>query len=568
MSLGDRFTLETCARRPNRRAFSGGKWRLPVQNYGTMRVRELLGLPIFAGTSVVAGAGGLDREVHWAHVVDMPEPAPWVGAGQVLLTTGFSWPGDAEAEGRQLEALAGRQLAAIGLAVPGFVEHFSPAARALADRFDLPLLEIPWDVPFARITEELHREILTAQQNLIARSEAIHRELTRAASDGITLHDLAARLGHLIGRSITIEDAHFQLLAAHASDPRDDGARRETPTALLEELERSGRLGDLLASSAPVRLPPLPELEFAARVGCPIRVGGAVAGFVWIIEGHEPLSELDHRAAEHAALVAALQMAHERALALVEARLGYASFLSLLEAPAATPLTLERARLLGFDPSVAYRVGVVLLDEPLPLGREGVLRRDATMEKLRRFLAASGSAPILCASLNRIPFLLEADVDVANVDRALEGSAVRLAFGRVATGTDGVRVSYREALDVLGYENAGRVARYEDALLPRVLLGDAAARAAFIAETLGGLDGHKAGAALRAAVLRYAEEGFALRRTATALGIHPNTLRYRLERATDLTGLSFDDADVRFRLQLAARLLRLSDLRDKTGVEN
>jgi purine catabolism regulator len=89
-----------------------------------MRVRDLLALPSFSGTTVVAGRGGLDREVRWAHVVDMPEPARWVGDGQVLLTTGFSWPGDSDAESRQLEALAGRRLAAIGLAVPGFVEHF------------------------------------------------------------------------------------------------------------------------------------------------------------------------------------------------------------------------------------------------------------------------------------------------------------------------------------------------------------------------------------------------------------------------------------------------------------
>jgi purine catabolism regulator len=538
-----------------------------------MRVRDLLDLPSFDGTRVVAGLGGLDREVRWAHVVDMPEPAPWVGDGQMLLTTGFSWPGDAAAERRQLEALAGRRLAAIGLAVPGFVEHFSESARALADRLDLPLLEIPWDVPFAKITEELHREILTAQQNLIARSEAIHRDLTRAAGEGITLGDLAQRLGKLIERSVTIEDANFALLASHAQGA-DDGARRETlaaaktPKALLDELHRLGYLDRIRTSTVPVRVPPLPELEFAARVVCPIRVGAQVAGFVWIIEGHEPLSDLDHRAAEHASLVAALKISHQRELSLVEARLGYASFLSLLEAPSTTPLTLERARLLGFDPHVPYRAGIVLLDEALPLGRDGVMRRDAMVEKLRRFLAANGPVPMLGASLNRIPFLLQDGVEVESVDRALEGKPRRIAFGRVAVGTDGVRASYREAAEVLGFEGTGRVVRYEAALLPRVLHGDAEARAAFVAELFGALDGRKSGAAMRAAMLRYAEEGFAFRRTASALGVHPNTLRYRLERASEATGLSFDDGDVRFRLQLAARLLRLSDLRDKASVEN
>jgi purine catabolism regulator len=522
-----------------------------------MRVRGLLELASFSGTRVVAGAAGLEQEVLWAHVVDMPEPAPWVEAGQLLLTTGFAWPRDAVAEQRQLEALAQRGLAAIGLAVPGFVECFSQPARAAADRLGLPLLEIPWDVPFAKITEELHRAILTSQQNLIARSEAIHSALTRAAGAGMTLHDLAERLGDLLGRSIAIEDAHFNLLAFYNVAARAEDPRRE-------ELARRASLERIVAATAPVRVGPIPELDFAARVVCPIRVGGEIAGFVWIIEGAEPLSELDNRAAEHAALVGALQIAHQRELALVEARLGYASFLSLLEAPSTTPLALERARLLGFDPGVPYRAGIVQLDEPLPLGRDGVRRRDAVVERLRRFLAENGVAPMLGASLNRIPFLLPDGIELDGVDRALTGDPVRIAFGRTATGTDGVRGSYREAQDVLGYNGTHRVARYEDALLPRVLLGDERARAAFLAELFGRLEGRKGATVLREAMLRFAEEGFAFRRTAAALGIHQNTLRYRLERAASFTGLTFDDRDVRFRLQLAARLLRLSDVRNKT----
>ena len=47
--------------------------------------------------------------------------------------------------------------------------------------------------------------------------------------------------------------------------------------------------------------------------------GAEFVGVVWIIEGDEPLSELDHRAAEYAALVAAIHVAHQRELASLEA---------------------------------------------------------------------------------------------------------------------------------------------------------------------------------------------------------------------------------------------------------
>ncbi len=529
---------------------------------------------MFSGTSVVAGAGGLEREIRWAHVVDMPSPAPWIGDGQLLLTTGYAWPPEAAEERQQIEALAARRVAGIGLAVPGYVDHFSPTAKALADRLELPLFEIRWDVPFARITEELHRRILTAQQNSIARSEEIHRALTRAASEGTTLHDLARRLGELIERSVTIEDPQGKLLGFHAIDEaaeaieaHDEAVRR------LHELERRGILAGIRTSTIPVRVPGIAELGFAGRVVAPIRVGGELAGFVWIIEGDAALSELDHRAAEHAALVAALQIAHQRELARLESRLGYASFLSLLEAPNTTAQTLERARLLGFDSDVAYRVGIALTGETLPLGRDGVLRRDAILERLRRHLVACGiEQPMLGASIDRVPFLIPDGIALDPVARALGDDGVRLVFGRVASGTDGVRTSYREAQELLAYEGIGRIARYEDVLVPRVLLGDAHARTAFVRDLFGALAGRKGEAVLREAMLRYADEGFAFRRTATALGIHPNTLRYRLERASALTGLAFDDPDVRFQLQLASRLLRLranhSEVKYKIGEES
>lgn len=56
---------------------------------------------------MVAGLGGVDREVRWAHVVDIPDPLPWVSAGQLLLTTGFAWPTAAEEQRRLVRDLGG-----------------------------------------------------------------------------------------------------------------------------------------------------------------------------------------------------------------------------------------------------------------------------------------------------------------------------------------------------------------------------------------------------------------------------------------------------------------------------
>jgi PucR family transcriptional regulator, purine catabolism regulatory protein len=528
-----------------------------------LTVRDVLRLRVLQSSRLMAGEAGLDRPVLWSHVVDMPEPAPWVPAGYFLLTTGYSWPKDAKAQRELIEALAVRGVAGVGLAVGRYVDEFSKAARGAADRAFLPLVEIPFEIPFARITEELHRAIMAEPYRVIERSEQIHHALMRAASREATLDDLARTLGPLIGRSVTFEDPQGKLLASCTIDERPDPIRRETlenaqtPTAMLEVLQASGLDRRLRSSEKPIRVPAMPQIGLFARLACPIRLGAEFVGAVWIVEGDEPLSELDHRAAEYAALVAAIHIAHQRELASLEATLGYASILSLLESEGQlSPAALERVRLLGFEADKPYRAAIAVLPEEMPLGREGFLRRDRVASRIRDALRAYGSDRLVSIVLDRVPFLAPAEADI----EALAGSldpAVSFVAGRIHRGVEGARTGYREALSLLRYRKRPRICAFDDVLVPRVIGGDAEARRTFIDDLLTPLLEQRGGKNLVDGVLALARNGFAMRETANALGIHTNTLRYRLNRASEVLGLRFDDPDARFELQLAAKLLEL-----------
>ena len=540
-----------------------------------MNVREALAVESLRDARLVAGELGLEREVRWAHVIDMPDPAPWVRPGQLLLTTGFAWPKSERDQRAQVESLTKAGLAAMALAVPRYLEHFTAAAKDEANRLGLPLLEIPFEIPFAQVTEELHRAILAEQYRVVERSEEIHRELTLAATRGSNLRDLARTLGELLWRSVTFEDPDGKLLAFYASGADEDDVRRETvqkeqsPASMIDAMESKGLLAEIRASAGPLRIEAMPEIGLAgARVVCPIRIGTELVGLVWIIEGESALSELDNRAAEHAALVAALHIAHQRELASTEARLGYASFLSLLESAEDDAQAIERARLLGFDTRGRHRVGLAVIPEPLPLSREAFLRRERVAEQLRNRLAAGGTRPQLTAQLNRVAFLLPEAVPAEAVVAGLSDEGVTVVLGRSYTGTQGARRSYREALSLLNYQSAARIRTFEDALVPRVLMGDPAARAAFIEDLFGALKTRRGGETLTKALLALAASGFNFKETAERLGIHPNTLRYRLTRAVETTQLDLENPDVRFRLQLAVRVLEFlsKDEKENCGV--
>ncbi|HEU4676762.1 MAG TPA: helix-turn-helix domain-containing protein [Motilibacteraceae bacterium] len=96
------------------------------------------------------------------------------------------------------------------------------------------------------------------------------------------------------------------------------------------------------------------------------------------------------------------------------------------------------------------------------------------------------------------------------------------------------------------------------ALLPeRVLLGDETARTRLLDEVWRPLA--EGGPAVRETVAAYLEEAPSLEAVARMLFVHPNTVRYRLRRCAELTGLVPTDGRDALSLRLALALGRLAE---------
>lgn len=55
-----------------------------------LTLREALEMPVFATAQVVAGHAGLDNEIRWVHIVEIPDAHyQWKRRGVLLLTAGY-----------------------------------------------------------------------------------------------------------------------------------------------------------------------------------------------------------------------------------------------------------------------------------------------------------------------------------------------------------------------------------------------------------------------------------------------------------------------------------------------
>jgi hypothetical protein len=134
-----------------------------------LTVRQLLAAPEFR-LRVVAGAAGLDRPVRWAHSTELLDPGPYLRGHEIVLTVGASLTGAdrCDAFARSVHASRG---SAIGYGIGDVTSAVPPALGAACDRLELPLFEVPREVPFVSFTEWLAERLAAARDEEHERQE-------------------------------------------------------------------------------------------------------------------------------------------------------------------------------------------------------------------------------------------------------------------------------------------------------------------------------------------------------------------------------------------------------------
>ncbi|MEV6161712.1 helix-turn-helix domain-containing protein [Streptomyces sp. NPDC052052] len=373
--------------------------------------------------------------------------------------------------------------------------------------------------------------------------------------------ELVDEISGLLGALATLENRDFGLIAFGAHDSDDDTAmdpvrtrsiltRRSTP-AVRAWFEGFG----ITRATGPVRIPAAPEVGVIRdRICLPVRHRGVVLGYVWLLDADPGPTD--------AQLTAAMEVA---------ARIGGLLF---DEARAGTDLSREFGAALTAGRGWQRDMAVAALHEVLGRDAEGLhtvvcvtpwtgdlpsARAVPAAAALASVPAPGGSGPSL-ASLVR---LRSTDA----LDPAL-GAATRLRATAGPDATAGVAAPRRGLADLAGAWHeasaAARAAAAEPrfgpvtewsaigpyrmlAALPPNAAEDPAVRALLAPS-------HKDLARTAEVFLDCAGQAS---RTATALGIHRQTLYYRLSRVQQLTGLDLNDGEDRLLLHMALKGTRL-----------
>jgi hypothetical protein len=196
---------------------------------------------------------------------------------------------------------------------------------------------------------------------------------------------------------------------------------------------------------------------------------------------------------------------------------------------------VSRASALGWNPAAAVRV---LAGAPAAHAPEELLG------ELRRQAGRGGRSVLVGVQGSRLVVLLSEprdgpdDPHRAGLERLVEGFGPGpVVVGPLAVDLATAHASAREALAGLraapGWPGAPRPVDADDLLPERALAGESAALRRLVEAVIVPLEG--AGGELLHTLATYLEGGGALESCARALFVHPNTVRYRLRRVSELT---------------------------------
>jgi len=507
---------------------------------------------------VVSGTE-LGREVRWVHT--WPEVLPWPHGGELLLTTGYSWPADPGEQRRILRELNHAGVAAILFRAGGpFFPTIPTAILEESAALGIPILEAGENVAFADLMEVINREIIRSQYEIIERSDRIHRAIAETALQAQTVADIAGHLSELLGKEVIIVDRAFKPLSA--LPPGSEAA-----LAALQQVP--------LAGNGTRRV----VIDALGEVAClPVYIGRDPGGFLLLAGRDGSVTELDLRAGEHGAVVVGLYLLRQQALAEAELRVRGTFVEAVLQGRlSGDPALRERAQLLGFDSDGEY---VVAVATPVDEGGVAVARALVSPDdfhlrsRLGRALQAALETlrlPVFTAfSLNQVILVIPVDstqertrhrvrrlVDIAR--RELPAVSFAVTVGRPGRGDVGIPASLRDAEAALAVARGEDIWFYTDLLILRIL-DSATDRDALHALYATAITPLKAG---RGVLYRTARAlvatGFRQRETARILGIHWNTLRHRIERIEQLLGARLEDSDFRLRLQFAFEVEKVLD---------
>jgi purine catabolism regulator len=539
-------------------------------------VGQILQLPVLKEARLLAGEEGLDRKVSSVTVGEVPDIADWLSGGEMVLSTMFAVKGDLDRQREFCRRVMMAGASALFVKTTRFVESIPSDIIDLAKRRKFPIIEVPQSLRWTRLMQDVTEVIINRQASQLEQSQAIHRSLLGVVIRGGGWQDLMEEASRLLERPVFVVDTSLELLAASSGLP--------LPVAVLKErLQQPEVRAAFLSLGMAEKLFRLEEDELPGMFVLPIVASHKRLGYLCAVTTATEPSSMETLVLEHSATIATLEMAQDRVRFETEVRLK-GDFVDdvISGGERAGDSLLRRGAFLGCDLSQGSAVLLLGVDEFGGTVTRKNLGEEELESAIERFFSqvtryVSNKEPSSLASLKSGQIVVfvcgktardpEGLRKLAAVIQDLGQSAGSLTVSAGISGHVGdpsqMDRGYQEALVSLKVarklQGPGALLHFHDVGTYRLLLDiwerDPDQIRALYDETIGLVDQYdQANSTQLVQTLSvFFKHDESLTQTAAELYAHRHTIRYRLEKIAEISGLSVFQTEHKERLGLGLK---------------
>lgn len=483
------------------------------------------------GLSMLSGSeSALGRTVAGAHSMEVGQPLSWLDPDWIMLTIGMRLQESTKEQRRLVAESADGGLAALGFGVGVIFDEVPKAMLKEAERREFPIFRVPIEVPFRAVIDAVNSSLISESTAISQRSLSIQRYLMDTLSSREPREDLVTRLSQVLQSSVAVLRYDGRVLVKRGSIPIEK--------IWAEVLTREPREQGFFFEGMRIR-------------SIPVTISGGPTEWLVVAFSNDGVQPVLVREVVRSSASLLGLIGRARRAAVLDERSRRSQVLARLADGEIEPIDIDRLRNFGVGVGAGVRAIAVVPcadAEVDPIELTETLEAALAEAHVSHLLMQDGHGALVLAEESS----LDLDAVLSHVVGA--GHQVVAARGRVVTTAVAVAASAQDAR-----AGAARLQRM-DAAAGATTGIDEFSIAERLTNTLGSnleerceqkLAPLREQPLMYRTLVSYLDCDLNIKATASALHLHTNSLRYRLNRIEEILKCSLDSVDAIVDLQLA-----------------
>lgn len=548
-------------------------------------IEEALKMDCMEGSRLISGFKGLKNTISSVNVMADPDVINWVGEGDFLLTTGYSFKEITIEEQKDiLKAASKKGLAGIGIKIYPYLKEISSEVLGISEDLNLPIIEISHAMSLSDIMTPIFNEIFNKQAYLLKKTEKIYEQFMDAMLKGKNIREITRLISDDIKNPVLLrldffeeEITQFDSLEEDDKSMLEENAMKFYVNSDRHKEKKIDESNELL------------DGKYIKRMVVPIVAKNSVFGhiFAWgvidSLEGYE-LSVL-----EIASTTVALEVLKMLSVREVENRyksefiedlisldrrrkekaLERAEFFDLSKNDRFLSVTIKVAGKDNYEESQLAKLDVVVnsLEQQLSKVHDYIERTISNLE-LKGVVASKTERIIVLLSFKEeddMEYSLgEFTKQIEDMNERFKNIEMNVGIGRLAKNLEHFEKSYIDSTKAISTGeilNSGLVTNFENLGIYKILSQDYLVEELekFYNGTIKPLVDYdkKKSTELIKTLESYFRNNGNLKRMSEELFTHYNTILYRVQRIMDITAMDLEDQNDRLNLEISIKIKKL-----------